>query len=166
MISLKILFLSALVLLTGRYYHPVHVSVLNMEYIANSSTVELSFKVFTADLEFAVAHNYNVALNLGQSNENPEAEIQINKYLSATFRMLVNNKDQVKIISVRKETVEDATWIRASVHVSELVQSFTIHNAILMDLYQDQTNLLIVAMDKKETGYRLDFYNREITLPK
>jgi len=33
-----------------------------------------------------------------------------------------------------------------------------------MDLYQDQTNLLIVAMDKKETGYRLDFYNREITL--
>ena len=164
MISLKIYILSVLLLFSGRSYHPVHVSVLNMEYLPEKSMVDLLFKVFTADLEFAIAHNFNVALNLGQPSESPEAEMQINKYLSATFRLMINNNYQPKIVSISKEISEDATWVHVSFPLTEQIHHFTIHNAIFMDLYQDQTNLLIITLNKKETGYRLDFYNREITL--
>lgn len=164
MVALKSLLFAVFTYLSGSYYHPVHVSVLNMEYQAEKSTLELSFKVFTADLEFAIAHNYNVALNLGQNNESKEADLQIKKYLSATFRMLINNKESLQIAGIQKETIEDATWIKAVIPVSAPFQSITVHNALLMDLYQDQTNLLILTMDKKESGYRLDFYNREITV--
>ncbi len=164
MLGFKIYILSAILSLFSASYHHVHVSVLNMEYSSGKPTIELSFKTTTADFELAIGHNYNVALNLGQANECADADKLINKYIATTFKVLINNKYRPEIVSIRKETVDDVTWIYTSILVSEPIKNITIHNALLMDIFMDQTNLLIFSINKKETGYRLDFYNREVEI--
>lgn len=164
MFSFKVYILSALLSLFSARYHPVHVSVLNVDYSIEKSAIKMLFKVNTADLELAVAHNYNVALNLGQPNENTEAMKHIHKYLTATFRVTINNKYQPSVVFDKKETIEEDTWLHLSIAPADTIRTLKLHNAILMDIFEDQTNLLIVSYNQKETGYRLGFYNREVEL--
>jgi hypothetical protein len=146
------------------HYHPVHVSILNIDYVNGQPAIDLSFKLFTADLEFAIAHNYNVALNLGQPNENPENVKHINKYVSNLFTMRINNNDPSKLVYKNKKINEDATWLYFAIPFKGEVKELVIHNLLLFDIYEDQTNLVIIAINGKETGYRFDYNKREIKI--
>ena len=125
----------------------------------------MSLKLFTADIELAIAHNYNIALYLGLKKENPQVSDQyIEKYLSATLQLIVNNKSQLKIGTIQRTMNDDAIWFNIKIPVNEPVREVKIHDAALMDIYFDQTNLVIVSANKKEKGFRLNFYNREVKL--
>ncbi len=143
-------------------FHPVHVSILNAEYATGSTTIDLSFKVFTSDLELALAHNYNVAINLGKLTERPDATDYINKYFSSgIFSIKVNNNYQPKLVFYNKEIREDAVWLHFRVPLNGKVKELAITDMVLLDIYEDQTNLLIFAMNGKETGYRFTINQRD-----
>jgi hypothetical protein len=145
-------------------YHPVHVSVLNIELDHSKPTIDFSFKVFTSDLELAIAHNYNVALHLGQPNESPESATRINKYVTDAFSLLIDNKQPGKFEFVKKEINEDAIWLRFRVSGNKNIRELEINNSLLMDIYEDQTNLIIVSLNGKDTGYRLNYGHREVKI--
>jgi len=146
------------------HYHPVHVSILNIEYSSGKPTIDLSFKLFSSDIEFAIAHNYNVALNLGKPNENPKSEEHINKYVSKLFTLQINNNVPSKLVYKNKEINEDATWLYYTIPVSGKVKELEIRNLLLMDIYEDQTNLVIIAINGKESGYRLDYRKQDFKI--
>lgn len=154
------IFTSLLSFATG--FHPVHVSILNAEYTAGSTSIDLSFKVFTSDLELALAHNYSVAVNLGKPTERTDATDFINKYFSSgIFSIKVNNNYQPKLVFYKKEMREDAVWLHFRVPLSGKVRELVITDMVLLDIYEDQTNLLIFAMNGKETGYRFTINQRD-----
>jgi len=142
------------------YYHPVHVSILNAELTTGKTSIDLSFKAFTSDIELAIAHNYSVALNLGKANENPDAIHYINKYFAEVFSIKINNKLQPKLVFSKKEIKEDAVWFYFKVPFSDKIKALEISNLLLLDIYEDQTNLLIMAIDGKESGYRFNLNQR------
>jgi hypothetical protein len=146
------------------HLHPVHVSILNAEYTTKGKSIDLSFKVFTSDLELAIYHNYAAALNLGKPNENPDASKFIDKYLSGAFSLTINNNNQPKLVYTRKAINEDAIWLYYHVPINDKVKSLKIRNLVLLDIYADQTNLLILAIDGKEKGYRFTINQPEETI--
>jgi len=143
------------------HFHPVHVSVLNVEFAKGGKSIDLSFKAFTSDFELAIAHNYSIALNLGKPNENPDAINYINKYFSGVFSISINNKDHLKPIFKKKEFNEDAIWLYFTIPLNERVKDMVISDLLLMDIYEDQTNLVIVSINGKESGYRLTINQRD-----
>jgi hypothetical protein len=145
-------------------YHPVHVSILNVDYETGKSEIDLAFKVFTGDIELAIAHNYNVALNLGQINENPEANAHIYRYFSDAFFVSVNQRYKPKLVFKKREVSEDAVWFYFSVPLKSKLKELQIVNALFMDLYIDQKNMVIVAVNGKESGYEAEFNRREIRM--
>ena len=146
------------------HLHPVHVSIVNAELKNERKSIDLSFKVFTSDLELAIYHNYAAALNLGKPNENPEAIKHIDKYFSGAFSIKINNNIQPKLVYVRKEINEDAVWLYFEIPFKDKIKSLVISNLLLMDIYADQTNLLIMTIDGKEKGYRFTINQHDVAI--
>ena len=142
-------------------FHPVHVSILNAELTTGNKSIDLSFKVFTSDIELAVAHNYNVALNLGKPNENKDAIHYIDQYFSNLFFIKINNNYQPKLVFKKKVLNEDAIWVYFTVPLDKKLNELTISNMLLMDIYADQTNLVIFSVNGKDSGYRFTINQRE-----
>jgi hypothetical protein len=147
-------------------FHPIHVSVLNIDYAKGNPSIELAFKIFTSDFELAIAHNYNAVMNLGKTNENPDNIKHIDKYFSYIFAIEVNEHDPSKLVYTKKETneSEDATWFYFKVPVHRKVKELLIRNQLLFDIYEDQTNLVILNINGKESGYRFNYSKREIKI--
>jgi hypothetical protein len=120
--------------------------------------------MFTSDFELAIAHNYNIVLNLGKTNENPDAIKHITKYFSYLFTIQINNNNPSKLVYTKKEINEDATWFYFKIPVTGQIKELLVHNLLLMDIYEDQTNLVIFDINGKETGFRFDYTKREFKM--
>jgi hypothetical protein len=145
-------------------YHPIHVAILNADLIKGKPSIDLSFKVFANDLELAIAHNYSVALNLGKPNENPNAVTYINKYISGLFSVKINNNYQADLVFTKKVINEDAVWIYFKIPLKEAVKELDISDMVFLDIYEDQVNLMILAINGKEFGYRFNFKQRDVKI--
>jgi hypothetical protein len=143
------------------YTHPVHISVTNIDFLPESKKLDIAVKVFTADMEYAIAHNYNVLPNIGKQNEISDLPNYIDKYFNATFAVILNRNLATKLDFKRNETVEGYTWFYFEVPVPKKTKKIVFKNAILFDMFFDQTNLLIIADEGKETGTKTTFYQRD-----
>lgn len=142
-------------------FHPVHVSILNVEFTTGKPTIDLAFKMFTSDIELAIGHNYNVALNLGKPNESPETVNYLNKYFSGTVEVKLNNNYKPNLVFKKKEFNEDAVWLHFTISPDKRkVTDIDIRDLLLMDIYEDQTNLVIISVNGKESGFRLNINQR------
>lgn len=149
---------------SGERYHPIHVSVLNIEYNLKKSTVDMSLKVYTADLELAIAHNYNIALNLGKPNEISSSVAKLQPYMSASLKLTINNLENQQIQIKSKENDGEATRLFFSIPVVGKLKNLLIKDLMLMDVFEDQTNLVIVVLNGKEQGYRQTYGSKDINI--
>lgn len=121
----------------------------------------IAVKVNTEDFELAIAHNYNIILNLNKKEELKDCDKYIGNYFVKALQIFVNDV-KLPLILTRKETEDGSTWLYFDVPVKEEVKEITIKNALLLDIFMDQTNMVILTHDGKEKGYKLDFYTRDI----
>jgi hypothetical protein len=142
----------------------VHVSVTNFEYLSKNKSATISVKVFPDDFELAFIHNYNLRLNLGTDSIHPEWEKYTNLYFSKMFSLKVNNKFNIPLVFKNYEVKDDGIFFYFSAPMSQKIKSIQIDNGILLDVFENQTNLLILSIDGKEKGYNLNFNNYRINL--
>jgi hypothetical protein len=144
--------------------HPVHVSILNFEYSQNLKEADISVKVFPDDFELAFIHNYNIRLNLGKKDIHPEWEKYISLYIKKMFSLKINNRIDVPIVFKSYEVNDDGIILHFSAPIHKKVKSFQMGNGLLLDVFENQTNLVIFSVDGKEKGYSLNFSNYKINL--
>jgi len=141
--------------------HPLHLSVTNIEYDSENNTFKISSKIFMDDFEKIIENKYGVALNLGKENELPEAENYFNKYIFESFNIIINNKDRTDKLTFKgKKTDDQAIWLYYEYPDIKKIRSLKVYNAILCDLYMDQTNLVIFSYNDIQKGIRLKHDNR------
>lgn len=162
MLSLKFLVILGFNFLT--YLHPVHVSILNFDYAKNKQDAEISLKVFTDDFELAFIHNYNLVLNLGKENMHPEWKKYLDMYFSKMFLLKTNNKKSIPLVFNRYELRDDGIMLYFTAPVGKKLKSIQMSNGILLDVFENQTNLVIFSIDGKEQGYSLNFSNYTINM--
>lgn len=150
---LKISFL--LVYSFSGLFHPVHVSVTSIEYIENQNHFSVSFKIFTDDLETILFNKYGVELRIDDDTK-PEDQIPyFDRYISDSFHFMVNGKGKMDPRFERKRKNEDSVWLFYSfTGHQKKIETATIHNAIMMDMFDDQMNLLIFKYLDFEQGYQ------------
>jgi hypothetical protein len=146
------------------YLHPVHVSVTNFEYVSKDKVATMSVKVFKDDFELAFIHNYNLTLNLGTDSIHPEWKKYVDTYFSKIFSLKANNKTIIPLVLQNYEMTEDGVMLFFKAPIKEKVKTLQIENAILMDTFENQTNLLITSINGKEKGHNLNYNNYKISL--
>ncbi|HHJ09409.1 MAG TPA: hypothetical protein ENK25_00770 [Bacteroidetes bacterium] len=144
--------------------HPVHVALTSIEYRNENREFNVAFKIFWDDLEKVIAEKYNVGLKLAKSDKNPEEEKLLDKYIGENFRFVVNEDREIQLVYDHKKINETAIWLYFKGSWSGPVQKVYIYNTVMMDMFGDQTDLVIFKYGTFERGILLNTKHYEINL--
>ena len=134
-------------------FHPVHVSVTSMEYNKGEKVFLVSFKVFTDDFETIVERKYCVSLNLGKEDELKNAKKYFSRYFGESFSFMVNGEELKEPVFLEKKMDDIAVWLYYKYPISGNVEEVEIKNVIMLDIFSDQSNMLIFKYNDFEKGF-------------
>lgn len=150
-------------LLSVFYFHPIHVSITNMDIDEQKKEITLSTKIFKDDFRLLFNHLNQIDIDFEDT-----VSIKINKdliesYYNKSLKVFINNKIQ-ELRLTDFQTKEDAVWLFGKVEINETIHSIKIRNTVLLDLYFDQKNLLILSLNKKDYAYQFNIKETEFKI--
>ncbi len=143
--------------------HPVHVALTSIEYDGTKEMFDISFKIFWDDLERVIATKYKVTLKLANEKENPQEKEYIDRYIRENFRFVVNDGTAAVPVYEGKKISDEAIWLTFHIPCREKVKKVYIYNTVMMDMFCDQTDLLIFKYGDMEKGVSLNANKYEVT---
>lgn len=130
----------ALLLPTVR--HDFHTSLTEMRVNAQEKTVEVTVRVFTDDLENALTRaNANQRVRLEAADKHDPL---IDRYLKQHFVLTAASGKLRPFRYLGKEFEADATWLYLEISLTEPLAGAKLQQLVLLDLFDDQTNLVNV----------------------
>ena len=135
---LLILFLSSL--------HPFHVSVCSINHAPQEQTLQVTQKIFADDLEEALnataqASGQTTTIDVLNPPDPEALETIIHDYLQEHLQITVNGQ-QVQPNFLGYEREELALWCYLEVEDIADIRSITVRSSILVDAFDDQTNIV------------------------
>lgn len=149
-----IILLTMLVLLPVKSQaHPLHLSITNITY--ENGMLHINMKTFRDDWEVAYYHYHGRLIDFSDSTQ--RADPWFFTYLKKSFRVSgKKGKTDIDLEVDRVSLDEDAMTIELKAKLRSKPKSLYIYNALLTDIYPDQTNLVMFGIGKKETGIKFD----------
>ncbi len=123
--------------------HPFYISVCQVDHNPDYGALELSFRIFTDDLEQALEAMGTDRLRLGTDREAEKADLYIGRYLARHVEIAINGH-RVSAAFLGKEADSDAIWCYLEVEDIPLLESMTMTNTLLLETFEDQVNLVHV----------------------
>lgn len=145
------------------WLHPVHISLLNVDLDRETGKIEIAFKLYSDDLENVILNKYDIDLDITNKDDPGKNIDMIHKYIHESFELSINGTKVDEWEYAGDQSDEEAIWLYYSKLWPGQMQKISIANEVLMDLYEDQTNLVIITWADKQNGYRLNNKNREIS---
>jgi len=133
--------------------HPLHLSITNITY--ENGKLNIRIKSFRDDWEVGYFHFHSKPIDFSVP-ENREIP-WFSDYLNANLRIKTEKGGPpltMEMDSVFLEDVSMTIEMHATVPMSP--NSLYIYDALLIDIFPDQSNLVIFVYEKKETGIKFD----------
>jgi hypothetical protein len=135
-------------------FHPVHVTMTSIDYVPKSGLykvfVRMNFDDFLKDCKL----NSDVSQNKFFSENNRSALNVMSKYLNEKLVIEINNEQlSGKLISMSR--VDNDINVYLEYKSGKKPESIKVKNSIMTDLYNDQTNMVIVKINDFEEGLKL-----------
>lgn len=150
------LFLLKLVLAS----HPVHVSIVNMDLLSDSSLIKYSVCLYYDDFQSLINYKYNTLIDFRNQNRMTFREQQsILEYINSSF---VLKNSQNKLLSsefLNWKIEDDLIWFYFCVKEYMETKELIIENKLMLDLFSDQKNLLILNIGDRHVGYEFNKRN-------
>lgn len=128
--------------------HPVHVSLTGIEYDAMNRVWSVFVKIYSDDLESDIG----LGLASGEEIMGGETERYF-KYLADRLMITENGRKlNMKLISTEADGIEHRFRLQA--RGGRKVNEVTVMNRIMIRLYGDQANMLLISFNGIEDGYR------------
>ena len=134
--------------------HPIHVSVTSMEYQDTDQEFKVAFRIFYDDFESIIGIKYGVQLRLGTPYEMQDGPVYYTRYISEKFIFEADGQ-MLKPEFQYKEIIDFSIWLYYKYQCPEDIQRMVIKNELMMDMFDDQTNLMIIKYRDFEKGYTL-----------
>ncbi len=144
--------------------HPLHVSITSVEIDLTRNEISVSHKFFTDDFSLLFFHLYEENIIPKDEIDFTESELGIiDRYISDAFRIEPeNDSDVIDFNYTGKRQNEDSVWLYFKGKIPKGgCNSFVLTNRIMLDLYFDQTNLVIVVLEDQEKGFSFDYDFRQ-----
>lgn len=138
--------------------HPFFISVIEIEHNEKEANLEISVRTFTDDLEKMIAQEYQVKLDLTQSNQKTKADELIQKYIQKKLQLNANGA-KTNLDFVGFEIQKESTWSYFEVKNVKQLKELRIFCEILFGIDPQQINIVHV----KNRGIRKSF---ELASPK
>jgi len=148
--------LKNLLLLSWFLFHPVHVTLTSVDYAPKDRLLNVFIKMYLDDFLLDTEQNEEFFLN-----DKSKSEI-VENYINEKFIIRVNNKTvkgKVNNLEV-VEALDDEIRVYMEYKTSRKPKELLVRNLIMTELYNDQSNLVIIKVDKFEEGFK---FTPEIT---
>lgn len=134
--------------------HPFHVSVCEITYKAGSQYVEITHKIFLDDLENALNKKYGQSLDVLNPKQPELLDSLIENYIMEKFSIVIDGKPYTPHF-LGREVQGDAMWCYLEIEAVGAFAEVQVTNAILLESFDDQTNLVHVKKGDKWKSMRL-----------
>ena len=142
--------------------HPVHISVINMD-ITEDGRIIFSVKLFTDDFENVINTKSNITLTFTKETELSAIEEYVTNYISNNFIIrtkLINLESEYNLTKMEMDS--ESVWFYFEIENKNYnFDELIIENKMMLDVFQDQTNLFIISIKGKEEAYSFNNKNRK-----
>lgn len=136
--------------------HKFYVSVTNVGYSEKDSALQITTRIFIDDFEAVLKERYDFEAKLATDDETQIANEYIEKYVRAKFKVEIDGKPQTYSFLGKKY---DNDLVICYIEVPDLdlskVQSISVQNEILTDLYDEQQNIVHFKINDKKKSFVL-----------
>jgi hypothetical protein len=136
-------FLASCMLLTFNA-HKFYVSNTHIVFNQPASTLEITVKIFTDDLELALENRYIEPMRLGDEREHDMADEWIEEYLLEKMQIDVDNKP-VTLKYLGKEVELDLTYCYLEVPLVTDFHQMAVTNKLLFEEFDEQANIIDIS---------------------
>lgn len=135
-------------------FHPVHVSLTTIEQVQGTDTMKVFFRMYYDDF----LQDYKLidpGINIEEMSVHQSFPVdKANKYFNDKIQIYINNK--LLNGKITKLTILDNEIFLNLYYRSEAApKKIKIRNQILTGLYEDQTNMVFITINKHEQAMRL-----------
>ncbi len=123
------------------FAHKFYVSIYQIDYAPEKKMLQITARIFTDDLNDALAKKYKRKTFLGEKNESSADVGLMQKYLLENFAIKVNNKP-VAINFLSRELENNVIICYFNVKGATKIQSMEIRNTALFELFPEQQNII------------------------
>jgi hypothetical protein len=140
------------------HLHAFHTSITEMRYNQKQKSFEISLRVFTDDLEKTLsANNQNKKFVIENNDKNGPF---IEQYVRKHFVVTTPKNQRINYQYIGKEKEGDATWIYLEMPVNEALKGSKIQNDVLIDIFDDQTNIVNIFVNNEKKSYLFTVKNK------
>ena len=140
------------------HLHAFHTSITEMRYNPKQKSFEISLRVFTDDFEKTLSsNNQNKKFVIENNDKN---DVFIESYIRKHFVVKTPKNQKLIYQYVGKEKEGDATWIYLEMPINESLKGSKIQNDVLIDMFEDQTNIVNIFMNNDKKSYLYNIKNR------
>jgi hypothetical protein len=133
--------------------HPFYLSVCDLKYNGSEKTIQGTVKIFTGDLEEALARLNNKRTDLINSHDEPGTRVTLAAYLKKHLTISVNGSP-LEINVLGYETEEEAVWMYVEIKNCPKPRNILIDNKILCDYIPQQMNIVHIQVDKVQKSLK------------
>ena len=119
--------------------HKFYMSITDMEYNAESKSLQISMKLFVDDFEQVLEQEQEVRILLGTEKEHPNANVFIKEYINTHF-IVEQSKGSLPVTFIGKEVDKDYAWIYLEIKNFKVKDGTLLTSSMLLDYFTEQTN--------------------------
>lgn len=138
------------------FAHKFYVSVTNVGYSEKDTAIQITTRIFIDDFEAVLKERYDIEAKLATDNEAQIASEYIEKYIRAKFKVEVDGAIQNYSFLGKKY---DNDLVICYIEVLDIdlakIQSISVQNEILTDLYDEQQNIVHFKINDKKKSFVL-----------
>ena len=143
-------------------FHPVHVSLMSIDYSPGDKAFNMFLMVYFDDFLLDAGIGTEKEKNLDFSRSDEQIKIILTDYVNEKVRIAVNG-DPVKAELGNMSLSDNELRMNLSFSSADRVKSVNVKNTIMTSIYNDQANMLIVKVNDFEEAARLTALETEKT---
>lgn len=137
------------------FLHPIHISVTEIEFDQKEKALEIMMRVFIDDLEVSLKDRFDQPdLDLFDRANADKLDELMRPYLADHFRITLDGKP-ARINYLGHEQEPDVFIFYIEVENVKRWEEIDVRNTIIMETYNDQSNLVNVAVGETIKSLRL-----------
>lgn len=155
---MKLLFTLAAVIQVSAlslFFHPMHVSVTEIEFDEKEKALEIMMRVFVDDLELSIKNKLNQPdLDLLQPKNGKTTDQMTGEYIRSNFKISLDGKAQ-QVNYLGHEREDDAFVFYIEVSKVKKFKTIQVQNSIITETHEDQNNLVNITVRETVRSLRL-----------
>lgn len=144
--------------------HVFYVSVTRVKWNSQQQRLDLTVRVFTGDLEQAVAAGGGPKMNLWTAGQRADSEQLVSRYLRERLKVWVNGQS-VPLEFVGMADALDATACFLQIRAIKTIKKIEVENRLLIDLFDEQSNVMQfeVGSEKKFVNLNKKLFRESVS---